>query len=812
MAERPARPGRAAHHIPLDTGAFALWDQFVVRTAGMPAEWVDRLATDPAPPTADERPDAYAARFEQAARSSAEALLEVAREPLFREAVAWQNPKLVVTHLDGFAARPLPERRNNRVREKETVLTRYVQRYCTKNDTIGFFGPVAWGTVDDGDGMRVDTGAGLLSARSVYFEVWAVDAVADALLERHGLRPWVAPRRNPSVELRGGVAVAPYRAPITLDELSAVLLAAANGTRSARELAEEASWLGLLDPADEQAVPERLAALERRGLLRWDLTVPLGSRPEQDLRARLLACAQDGPVRAALAELDRLIAARDRVAAAAGDPDAVVAAVAALHREFEEVTGAGAYRRDGEFGAGRTVVYEDTVRDVELRLGRSAVAAFGPALALVLESARWLTHEVAREYLRIADELYDGLVARDPDGPVRLSSLTLLLGPHLVGAEAVVPAQVSSRLRERWWALLADAVERADGPVTLDSAELRAAVRETFDCPRAGWTAARYHSPDLMVSAADPADVASGDALFVLGELHAAVNTTENRVFCAQHPDPAQLLERVERDGIGHRVVPMLPKEWRAVTSRTFPPLALLSPTYTYWSIGNDPGGAPTTAVLPAAGLTITREDGVLWVGDAGGGFRAELLEVLGELLSMVTVNAFGMVPDLPHVPRITIDGLVVVRETWRVPADGLGLGASPDEAADHRAFGLLAERLGLPRRTFVRVTGERKPVYVDARNPLLVRSLLRMVRKAAKEGPAELVISEMLPDPDGLWLSRPGIGRYTTEFRFVAVDHHGLEPGGGEDRDGSGHVGEGHVGEDHVGEDRDGVDRRGSE
>jgi hypothetical protein len=57
----------------------------------------------------------------------------------------------------------------------------YWQRYCAKNDTIGFFGPLAWGRVtDDGPPLHAHCGR-LIAQRDVHFEAWAVQALAERL-------------------------------------------------------------------------------------------------------------------------------------------------------------------------------------------------------------------------------------------------------------------------------------------------------------------------------------------------------------------------------------------------------------------------------------------------------------------------------------------------------------------------------------------------------------------------------------------------------------------------------------------------------
>ena len=99
----------------------------------------------------------------------------MARDPAFREAVAWQSRESLTRAVDklanGAAGSP------SRARRWTDVVSSYWQRYCSKNDTIGFFGPLAWGTF--GDELAFRSGA-LERERVVHFETWAMEAVATA--------------------------------------------------------------------------------------------------------------------------------------------------------------------------------------------------------------------------------------------------------------------------------------------------------------------------------------------------------------------------------------------------------------------------------------------------------------------------------------------------------------------------------------------------------------------------------------------------------------------------------------------------------
>ena len=65
------------------------------------------------------------------------------RDPRFREALIWQNRSVMTTTLD-LLAKGTNLADNKSRRRAERLVTKYLQRYAAKNDTIGFFGPFGW--------------------------------------------------------------------------------------------------------------------------------------------------------------------------------------------------------------------------------------------------------------------------------------------------------------------------------------------------------------------------------------------------------------------------------------------------------------------------------------------------------------------------------------------------------------------------------------------------------------------------------------------------------------------------------------------
>src|SRR5690242_18484755 len=106
------------------------------------------------------------------------ALRELAEDERFREAVAWQNRDVLHSAVDSLLRHPANGSRDSKQRQNEEVMASYWQRYCVKNDTIGFFGPVGWARlIDEPGAIDARPGKSLLAARTVYFEQWGIDAL-----------------------------------------------------------------------------------------------------------------------------------------------------------------------------------------------------------------------------------------------------------------------------------------------------------------------------------------------------------------------------------------------------------------------------------------------------------------------------------------------------------------------------------------------------------------------------------------------------------------------------------------------------------
>ena len=613
-------------HLLLLRDEWALWRDFAVRSAGFPVSGLEVFGSG------DERAG----------------LQGVARDPAFREAVTWQSREALASAVDklagGVTESPARQRR------REDVVASYWQRYCAKNDTIGFFGPLAWGAVaEEGPAVTVRAG-GLVRECVVHFEVWAAEALARAV--------------------------------------------------------------------------------------GFETVLPMGPFPERDLRERLLRQPDSQVRERGIAALDRLEAARRVVADA--DRDGLLEALVALDRLFEELTGRPAVWAEGDADGGRTIVYLDCMRDLDVTLGPDVLTELRTTLPALLASSRWwcgVAYAAARERL-------ERIAAAHGSGPLapmmgELAAAAWGLFGEL-GAEA-------AELRRRWDVLLDEG----------DDATISARAASLFADHGPAWPLSVYHSADLQIAASSAEAIERGEFLVVLGDFHGGSNPLVQGIFARRYPDPDELALRSDVDVDGQIVV-FFPHVGRnTMTARLAPWLGRAR--HVHVASGSLDAAPEGVRAISVGELSVA--DGV--VSDRAGSFTSSLADLLWGPIFIAAVRSFD--PFGGRAGRVTVGRTVLRRAQWRARPSEL-----PQEPA---ALAAWARDRGLPRRLFVRSPLERKPIYVDLESRVMLRVLARFLKPVAERAPeAPILFAEMLPGPDECWLRDAG-GTYTSELRVVAVD-----------------------------------------
>ena len=716
----------------------------------------------------------FRSAFNLALEKGSRAIREIVADERFQEAVIWQNRAAWHRAVE-FLLRKDREatdqefcERNSRVRDNEELVANYVQRYCVKNDSIGFFGPVGWATLAlGGEVLAVRPGPSLVDSRRVFLESWGIDTLAATLAQNELLKPWLAPRQMPFILHQQGTVFLPGGSSFRISDQEAMLLEACNGEDTARELAAEVLGRPGCAFKSEDEVFQGLESLCATGLIAWTLEVPLATDGERNLQ-KLIDRIGDASLRqAALDAVSEMEVNRQAVAAAAGDPQALDQALNKLEETFSRLTRGEATRAAGQTYGGRTLVYEDCRRDIEIVIGPELMQALEPTLTLLLDSARWIIFRMGEKYRKILQELYTELVKKTGSRVVRGIDFWIKADRLNVKERA---DEVAAEFQKRWSELLS--LPPGQTRVSYSSDQLQADVKRFFAAPAPGWSAACYNSPDIMIVASDPEAIRRGDYQFVLGELHLGVNTVNTPVFAASHPHPEEIHQAIESDIPNPRLVQVMPKHWPELTART--QNDFVSPRDFRLLLSHDSCGIPGSQAVPISSVVIEDSSDGLIVRTVDGRLRFDLLEAFAEALSARVVNSFSLLPPMRHTPRVTIDRVVVARETKRFPGTELGFAFEKNEEVRFLAAHRWMREQDLPRFMFVKSKLERKPFYVDMNSPILLNILAKIIRRT-KENPdtanSLITFTEMLPRHDQTWLPDIEGNHYASELRMVAVD-----------------------------------------
>ena len=715
---------------------------------------------------------AFREEFAAAVLGTSMAVRGISHDPDFRQAVLLQNHAAIQSVLHSFSVNPV-EKRGSKERQKEELVASYLQRYCVKNDTVGFFGPVGWATLGDAvNDIAVSPGPQLIATSSIYFENWSIEALAEKIAENPAVRHWIPPRRLPECYLDG----ATLRSPSGLKNLTPqqlAILRLCDGERSARQIAS--ALVGSAGFAGDDDVYVLLAELTKDNVLSWAYEFPLVPHPEKLLRQRLNRIDSEELRQPALAALDRLERARDNVAAAFGNAEQLSHAVIELEKVFAEVTGNSGSRLGGQMYAGRTLFYQDCRRDVEVDIGPDVLDAITPPLSLVLSSARWFSHRVAgvcREaFIKAHGMMAHTKTTGTVDFPRFAKYIQLLLFSGNPTTNILTP--VLKDLENRWKRILGPLPEARHAQFS--SAHLKPKVDDVFAAPAPEWPLARHHSPDVMIAAASVEAIRRGDCSFVLGEIHACTNTLNSSLFVEQHPCPEEFYQAMASDFPKPRPVLMLPRTFPRVTNRTSD--AWLSPDSFHIEVSRDSiyAGERSQAIA-ASDFVVKKLGNRIVVGTRDGRLEYDAIEFFADLITRASLASFDFMKALNsggHTPRITIDRLIVGRESWRFPARSLQFIHEENEQVRYLMVRRWMQQHNLPRFAFFKVSVEVKPFYLDFASPMYVEILVKMIRRALAGGQEEesVFFSEMVPGHGESWLPDIKGNLYTSEIRLVVKD-----------------------------------------
>jgi len=699
---------------PVDTDGLATPEVF--------AEWNARARA------VQEAEAAFTAAMARESQDVEAALRALRAEPRFLEAVASSSPPVARDLLDG--------RDGARLRRQ---VASYLQRLCAKNETMSFFGPINYGRVDasapTGVALRW-SGPEVLTGRNTFAASWLVQGLVRAIAFDPEVAPWLVLRRKAFAEVPSRKAPP---APESAEALLPLLVEAVDGTRT---LAGVASSLGVAPGLAREAA--RMGC--EKGLLTHQLEVPAATHHPVDDLAERVAGLPCPAARRHVEGLSALLALMGGYGAAdAAGKMAIQAAFAQRAKAQWDVAPPaqrGPALESHNFYQDRLALREECGGDLRLDVSgeraRELVTRLEPALAWMGEAAR-RTREAARATVA-----------------------------GLLGARTVPFWKVAAAYAERPVPLDTSVSERLAGGV--EDASLRCVDLGRLPPPSlAGDSRALplVTSVDLLVGARDMAAWSQGEYELVMGDVH---DTALVWGWALQFHEARGQVESAMVRALG-------------ALSRPVPLVTVLASRRTGLLPSEFPGPVVELGGVSARASAWRLPLDDLFVESDGTQARlvsrrlgSEVCLYNGELESLVH-TAFSLPRIRPlrvslgaHTPRLTLGGVVVQREQWRLaPEEREALLAGRDDAARLRAAVGIWDARGLPDCVFAKFKDERKPVLLDVRSPPLLRVFLNLLEQ--KE---DVVLSEMLPSPAQLWLRGPA-GRHTVELRCTLL--WGAEP-----------------------------------
>lgn len=586
-------------------------------------------------------------------------------------------------------------------------LASYAQRFGAKSETMSFFGPINYADLaplEPNESTLTWLGHRVIRDREAHTAARVLHAINQAINDDDDLLSDAIPRRKTLLGKVSGIAVL------------------VDGCRTVRDIARDSAV-----PLSE--VLDQVRTGLRSGRLTHDLVPPSTLLDPwgwlEDRLSQRAAAGHPSEAHRTVTKVRELLAAY---------PSAPAQAKLALQNELDSMIESGR-ASDDRFYNDRVVVHEAAVGTTEATL-RGDLAAdlldvVAPALDLLAYQA-----DLTRESTNRA------LAAR--------------LGNRVVPLATALREVGDLTVRTADWLtdVITAALQNTDpDTVAVDLAEhidLPPAPRDPILC-----------SIDMLPATADLARYRRGSTPLVLGDIHDAALLTPWAL--RFHPDSRRAL--LDRDtaieaALGTQTaVNVIPRRSTGLPPLEFPGLVL--------ELGGT-AADPTRARIGLDALQV-RSDGAQAILVDRTDPERPLLFHNGELDSgLHTALALprirrAVLPDLPHVPRLTWRNAVLSRRTWKLPSAEIPQpNAKIGESSRLLATARMCADRKLPTRFFAKSPAERKPVFIDTATPSLLDALTRLAATSET-----LTVSEVLPTPEQAWL-RDGELRFAAELRCV--------------------------------------------
>jgi hypothetical protein len=712
-------------------------------------QWNGLLERTAAREEAAEEYDAYL-------ESARQGLIDFLDDDAVAEALFISNPPAMTRIRE--LVRDRHGRNDTRKKQKLRLGWSYAQRFCAKNDTSSFFGPLAWGRFDanQADNVRLTQGdTAWIKERHTFFENWVVQRLVEQINRQCPDTDRMPLQLNTGCYLQEQILFMPIGKSQRLTPQTARVLHYISDQQG-----QEPTFAGMLSACPEVApstLRDLLEHLVSKRIVRRGWQV---SPRERSPIARLQRCLVDAQVSAdfGLAWQSRLEALEGlRRDYAHGDLMRRTECLEGLNQLLGEA-GVDLSRETGAMYVGRYPVYEDCSRNIDISLGQAMLSQVNEELAPLMRINQWLIKAIAHQLNEAFIEVWEQRQTASPDQPVDFLDLLNTLAPLLPALEARLILDLEQRLETAWTQVLQDFPDHPEVQlcaadierlITLLNNDLNVAGFEVFGSD--------YHSPDILLSSASVEAFNRGDYQIIVGEVHPAVHTLSQPVAAPFGPFNTQINQQVEALFQRPRLVLADSPESYQRSHIDWP----LQPSYLQLVLPSGGGCVAAHQQFAAGRAKVLRVNGRLQVVDALGQFSEDLLCVYSTPMHRLGFALAGSAVAKHEHRRIWLGRTLYKRASWLFTSDLLPEPkGSVDELEHTLQWRAWAAVNGLPRYAFVKIDTEPKPLFLDFDNPLSFDGITNALKNAG-----HVKFSEMRPCPDELWLEEVR-GRFCCEIR----------------------------------------------
>jgi len=680
--------------------------------------------------------------FEKEWLLARERFYQIIQRSDFQEAVFLSSPDMYENSLLSALRKWSPNHRSSNVRRIERKLYLYLQRFCTKNDTTSFFGPLDYGRfwVDEMVGIDLNQGEQRVTERKVYLAHWAVRKLAELMNSdqdiNHSLpirlMPSYSPVLSPAHKTYFGIN-SRFR-----NIVKGILSLLERGSYNTNELKRDLDY------------PDKDIDAVLQNLIDNEVIIRNFALSNSDVDTLEFLESQITKLKAPIQKIESwgLILSMFRKLCFSftfADLQERRQILTELESLFHQLTGINPRRNPGVLYGDRLIIYEEC---------RGSITKFNVSKQI---SENWLTK--LEGTLKLASVIGDRIWRA-----CQLHSIEQMK-THWPGAECVP---------------LAEFIEKTAADSNLDSLHLHPnplheVIENSNDVKSVSLNSAdfpeiRQAHPfqfgiiDLLIEADSKESFLRGEGTLVLGGVHSQfLIPSWMTVF---HPQIEEIqLPFFELQSFCSGKSEIVAFELRRRNKAFY---KFVGKKIEIFDCGNQ-----TASNIPIRDVYVTVIENQLQMF-SGSGDNLFLYPTLVDFEGDTRFVALGLPPmrwsiagTTRHTPRVVLDNVVIQREQWVEELPKLsGLSGFPLMLELWK----FAEKIELPPQVFVHIKGHRKPFFVDFENYISLESLAHLTINHR-----HVVFTEFLPSSDGLWRVNDE-KRFCTELRIGVLHSSGNE------------------------------------